>query len=77
MTISRLDRLLRRSEVQNLTGMSCSAIYAKMQRNEFPRPRRIGNGPNGAVAWLQSDIESWMAGLPMATPAETAHRARQ
>ena len=62
------DRMLRRPEVEAMTGMSCSNIYRKMDRGEFPRPRRIGTGPMGAVGWLLSEVEEWMGALPVADP---------
>ncbi len=49
-------RLIRRHEVQELTGLSRSAIYDQMERGEFPRPVRVGRR---AVAWKMSDIEAW------------------
>ena len=33
-----VDRLIRRPEVEAVTGMSCSEIYRRMDRGEFPRP---------------------------------------
>lgn len=42
------DRLLRRSEVLAMTGMSKSMLYLLMSKNDFPRPVRIGVR---AVAW--------------------------
>ena len=42
------DRLLRRSEVLAMTGMSKSMLYLPMSKNDFPRPVRIGVC---AVAW--------------------------
>ena len=62
------ERLLCRPEVEAMTGMSCSGIYRSMELGQFPRPRRIGTGPNGAVRWLQSDIQEWMSQLPIADP---------
>lgn len=51
------DRLLRRPEVQQLTGKSCSGIYKDMENSLFPRPVRIGAR---AVAWRESDIQKWI-----------------
>ena len=42
------DRLLRRSEVLAMTGMSKSMLYLLMSKNDFPGPVRIGVR---AVAW--------------------------
>ena len=55
MTMS--DRLLRRREVENITGMSRSSIYRLMQEGEFPRPVRVGSA---AVRWRASDITLWL-----------------
>lgn len=56
-----LDRLLRRREVEEITGLSRSAIYRKISEGTFPRPVKIGST---AVRWRESDIEAWMASLP-------------
>ena len=65
------NRLLRRPEVEEITGLSTSVIYRQMTEGRFPRPRRIGSGENGAVGWLLSDIEQWMARLPLAEPLQS------
>ena len=49
-------RLLRRPEVETLTGLSRARIYEKMTAGEFPRPVKTGIR---AVAWVESEIESW------------------
>ena len=36
------DRLLRRREVEEFTGMGRSSIYRLMQDGAFPRPVRVG-----------------------------------
>lgn len=50
-------KFLRRSQVEEVTGLSRSSIYAMMADGRFPRQRRIGKR---AVAWPQSEIEEWM-----------------
>ena len=55
------DPLLRRPDVEALTGLSRAWIYAAMQRGEFPRPVKIGRR---AVRWPRSVIDRWVeAGL--------------
>ena len=51
------DKLIRRPEVQAMTGMSRAAIYQKMATGQFPRPVKIGRR---AVAWPQSAIDEWI-----------------
>ncbi|KFC51726.1 hypothetical protein DK37_02560 [Halomonas sp. SUBG004] len=52
------NRLLRRKEVENRTGKSRSAIYDGIRKSTFPAPVPIGGK---SVAWLESDIEEWIA----------------
>lgn len=63
------DQLLRRPQVEAMTGLSRSSIYAGMDDGSFPRPKRIGQR---SVAWLRSDVEAWLAALPEADPGECA-----
>ena len=60
-------RLLRRPEVEKLTGLSRSSIYVMMERGEFPRPRRIGQR---AVAWDEAALERWLATRAEADPRD-------
>ncbi|WP_415886012.1 helix-turn-helix transcriptional regulator [Neptuniibacter sp. QD37_6] len=50
-------RLIRRPEVEKLTGLGRSCIYARMSRNEFPKAIPIGGR---LVAWNESDIQKWI-----------------
>ena len=47
------NRLLRRSQVEEIAGLSRSSIYRRMQKGEFPRPVKIGSA---AVRWKERDI---------------------
>ena len=58
------DRLLRRPEVEELTGLSRASIYRRMGDGKFPPPVRVGAM---AVRWKESDITAWMQSLPAAT----------
>ena len=51
------DRLLRRRQVEEITGLSRSSIYRLMQDGEFPRPVKVGPA---AVRWRASDINAWL-----------------
>ncbi|AGF77239.1 putative transcriptional regulator [Desulfocapsa sulfexigens DSM 10523] len=54
-------RLLRRPEVEAVTGLKRSTIYARIKMGTFPAPVQLG--PK-SVAWKSSDIQSWIEGLP-------------
>jgi prophage regulatory protein len=51
-----IKRILRRPEVEEVTGLAPSTIYWKIKRDEFPRPIRLGAN---SVGWLESEISSW------------------
>lgn len=53
-----IDRMLRRKEVEAITGRSRSAIYEGMADGTFPKPVKIGAR---AVAWPESVIRAWIA----------------
>ena len=57
------DRLLRRRQVEEITGLSRSSIYRLMQDGGFPRPVKVGPA---AVRWRASDITAWLESRPVA-----------
>ena len=68
------DGLLRRREVEKITGMSHSSIYRLMQQGEFPRLVRVGPA---AVRWKASDIAAWTESRPVATSEFNLSTIRQ
>jgi prophage regulatory protein len=66
------ENLLRLSEVQRRVPYSRSTIYLKVSRGEFPQPIDLGAR---AVAWLESDIDDWIASRISKCRAEKGGRA--
>lgn len=60
------EKLLRLPEVERLTGIKKSSIYAGMKARPptFPRCLRL---TTRAVAWRESDIAAWQAQRQQAT----------
>jgi len=54
----QIDRMLRRKEVEQITGRSRSSIYDGIADGTFPKPVKIGAR---AVAWPESVIRAWIA----------------
>ena len=52
------NRLIRRKEVQAKTGLGASSIYAMMKSGEFPQCLNLSER---RVAWIESDIDKWIA----------------
>ncbi|WP_341212012.1 AlpA family phage regulatory protein [uncultured Limimaricola sp.] len=57
------QRHLRRPDVEHMTGLSRSSLYAMMQKRQFPRPVRLGER---AVAWPENAVQDWLASRPIA-----------
>ena len=53
-----MNRLIRRNEVEKMTGLKRSSIYLKIKEGDFPKPIKLGMR---AVAWLEADIAGWIA----------------
>ena len=51
-------RFIRKKEVMSRTGLSSSSIYDLMSRSLFPQSIKLAGGKS--VAWLESDVESWL-----------------
>lgn len=65
------NRLLRRPEVEAITGLSRARIYALMATDGFPAPVKLGLN---SVAWKLHDIEEWIDSLPTARSGERDSR---
>lgn len=55
--LSDTTRLLRRNDVERLTGLKRSTIYENMAKGLFPKPIKIGIR---MVGWLEHEIEAWI-----------------
>jgi prophage regulatory protein len=53
-----MTTLLRRPQVEAITGLSRSSIYRAMDQDQFPRPVKIGQR---AVAWRETDLNAWLS----------------
>ena len=50
------ERLLRLSEVENMTGFKKSFIYEQGEKGNFPRRRKIGQ----SARWVLSEVIEWL-----------------
>ncbi len=53
---SVLHRILRRPELERVTGLPRSTIYEKIAKGEFPRPISLSGR---SVGWLEGEILDW------------------
>ena len=52
------DRLIRMPEVQRLTGLGRSSLYAMARDGRFVRPIKLSER---ASAWPESKVKAWVA----------------
>ena len=50
-------RFVKRHEVEAITGLKRSSIYAKMAAGSFPKAVKLGER---SVAWIESEVQSWL-----------------
>jgi prophage regulatory protein len=55
------ERLLDKAEVLHITGVTFPTIWLWMRQGKFPRSRIVG----GKSMWISSEIEAWLAELPL------------
>jgi len=51
------NQILRRPEVERITGLGRSTIYDWMSKGTFPKPVKLGSR---AVGWRERDIAAWL-----------------
>ena len=66
------NKLLKRPEVEAVTGLSRASIYSKIKAGTFPLPVRLGSN---SVAWRADDVDEWIANLPVADELRSGDRA--
>jgi predicted DNA-binding transcriptional regulator AlpA len=54
-------RLLSKSEVLAIVGVTYPSLWAWMRAGNFPRSRVVG----GRSMWRSDEIDAWLAGLPV------------
>ena len=71
----KMDRLLRCSEVEAMTGLSHRSIYRKMHDGTFPVGRKVGVK---AIRWSLAEVTHWLSTRPLAGrhPSERIARRR-
>ena len=61
--MTTFPRLLRRQQVEDLTGLSTSSLYRKMRSGDFPAPIDVGSG---TVRWREDELAVWLESRPRA-----------
>jgi prophage regulatory protein len=67
------QRILRRAEVEQTTGLPRATIYDKIAKGMFPRPIKLGER---SVGWLETEIFAWQKARIAERDGPTAHGKR-
>jgi prophage regulatory protein len=54
-------RLLKKSKVLEISGVSYVTLWEMMRDGRFPRSRVVG----GRSMWVSSEVQAWLDGLPV------------
>ena len=68
------ERLLRKADIVERTGLSYATIYNMMKAGTFPQSRRAGKQ---AVGWIESEVTDWIRNLPIADPKDSHYPTRK
>ena len=58
-------RLLNKTEVLRITGVSYPTLWSWMRAGKFPRARVAGGSSKSKSVWRSDEIDQWMDGLEM------------
>jgi prophage regulatory protein len=72
MTVETPDRILRIGTVLQMTGLSRSTLYRKVQRGTFPKQIKLSDRCAG---WRQSAVNAWMRNPMFYSTASDEHGA--
>jgi prophage regulatory protein len=50
-------RILRRSDVEAITGLSRATLYRRLAAGTFPKQFALGGS---AVGWLEAEVTTWI-----------------
>lgn len=57
-------KIIRRPDVEAMTGLSRSSIYEKMDQGTFPKAIKLGER---SVGWLEHEVQEWLKNRVSAT----------
>ena len=59
-----MERIMRISEVIQVTGLSKTTIWRRVKDEDFPAPVRLGTPATRSVGWRESEVKGWLGSRP-------------
>jgi prophage regulatory protein len=69
-----IQTILRRHDVERVTGLTRSTIYENVAKGQFPKPIKLSSK---SVGWLESEIADWQKARIAARDQVEASLARE
>jgi predicted DNA-binding transcriptional regulator AlpA len=56
-------KVLTREDLRTIKGIPWTRqhLFRKVHANEFPRPLKLGNGPQAWNVWVETEVDAWLA----------------
>lgn len=51
-----VQNILRREEVERVTGLPRSSLYERIKKGDFPKPIKLSAK---SVGWLETEVAAW------------------
>ena len=61
-------KLLSKSQMLELVGVSYSSIWNWIVDGTFPPGRALSEGKRGRIMWVESEVQDWIASRPVRLP---------
>lgn len=55
-----MQRLISKKEAARLVGFHPEHLMRLSRHGEFPKPVRVGSGPNSAVRFVEEELDAWL-----------------
>ena len=61
--MAKKQKLIPSGDLERMKGIKFSKVHLQRltRAGKFPQPVRIGMGPNGRVAYVEEEIDKWIA----------------
>ena len=59
-----MNKIMRRQEVLDATGLCYTSIFNMMKKGTFPASKQLGVR---AVGWIKSEVDAWIDNLQSGT----------
>ena len=60
-----MERMMRISEIIQVTGLSSTTIWRRVKAGDFPAPVRLGSLKTRSIGWREGEVQQWLDSRPV------------